>query len=80
MSRRRILPALLFSNNVRYQIEGGTNFLTTEPLLSMQEWASVLAGRNACSPRPDDIAFSAPVAVERYNGCAGSANADVEYL
>lgn len=53
--------------------EGGENFLTTEPLLSMREWASRAAQRNACKLESSTAEPEAIIDVRRYTDCADNA-------
>lgn len=52
---------------------GGENFLTTEPLPTIQEWTSMWAERNMCDAAPIVDEIATQVAVTRYENCVKGA-------
>jgi polyhydroxybutyrate depolymerase len=60
--------------------EGGENFLTTEPLLSMPEWIALWGERNLCNANPADIEIDQTVTLRQYTGCARGTAAELYTL
>lgn len=49
---------------------GGTNFLTTQPLQGIRDWAAEWSLRNRCEPTPRDNALGPLVTLRQFGSCA----------
>jgi polyhydroxybutyrate depolymerase len=68
----RPMPMLAFHGTADSFVPyaGGENFLTTEPLLSMEAWFARWGERNRCGNGPNVTELARDVTLRQYDGCA----------